>query len=74
MSNKNRISRKIIGIKIDVATKTDKLWANYKAAKELQIKRNYKAKLVTLNVEYSSLLLRTLSLSQLDMLLNPNIF
>lgn len=71
-SNKNGRSRKIISIEAIIVVEANKLQANCKLAKELQIKGKYETKQTTLNAEYFSLLSKTLSLFQLDILLDPN--
>lgn len=48
-SNKNSTRRKIISIKPVIATEADKLQANYRAAKEFQIKKKYEVELAALN-------------------------
>ena len=50
----------------------DKLQANRRAAKELQIREKYEAELAALNAEYSSPPPRTSSSSQLDTPLDPD--
>lgn len=67
------MSRKIIGTEIAIIV-ANKLQANCRIAKKLQIRGKYEAKLVVLNVKYFSFLPRTSSLSQLDMSLDPDIF
>ncbi len=65
--NKNGTSRKMTGTEAAIAAKADKLRANCRAVKELQIREKYEVELATLNAEYSSPLPRTSSSSQLDM-------
>lgn len=71
--NKNGASRKMTGTEAAVAAKADKLRANRRAAKELQIREKYEAELAALNAEYSSPPLRSLSSSQLDTPLDHDI-
>lgn len=71
--NKNGTSRKMTGTEAAVAAEADKLRANRRGAKELQIRGKYEAELAALNAEYSSPPPRTSSSSQLDTPLDPDI-
>lgn len=70
--NKNGASRKI-GIEAAVAAEADKLRANRRAAKELQIRGKYEAEPAALNAEYSFPPPRSSSSSQLDTPLDHDI-